>query len=71
MKKNPALWIGLATLVVVVAYVVIDTVVPKKVVIGGQTGKVGRFVKETDPEILPMVEDAAVKTVDNDIEDMA
>lgn len=70
MKKNPALWIGLATLVVVVAYVVIDTAVPKKVVIGGQTGKVGRFVKETEPEILPMVDEPAVKTED-EIEDMA
>lgn len=71
MKKNPALWIGLATLVVVVAYVVIDTVVPKKVVIGGQTGKVGRFVKETEPEILSMVDEPAVKTVADEIEDMA
>lgn len=70
MKKNPALWIGLATLVVVVAYVVIETVVPKKVVIGGQTGKVGRFVKETEPE-LPMVDEPAVKTVEDEIEDMA
>lgn len=71
MKKNPALWIGLATLTLLVAYIVVDTVVPKKVVIGGQTGKVGRFVKETEPEILPMVDEPAVKTVEDEIEDMA
>lgn len=71
MKKNPALWIGLATLTLLVAYIVVDTVVPKKVVIGGQTGKVGRFVKETEPEIPPMVDEPAVKTVADEIEDMA
>lgn len=73
MKKNPVLWITVIILILVVGFIVMEIFVPKKLVLGAQTGRVGRFVKPE--EIIPAyydapIENKAMEIIDNEIEDI-
>ena len=54
MKKNPVLWISVIILVLVVALVVMDLFVPRKIVLGAQTGRAGRFNVKPEESALAM-----------------
>lgn len=50
MKKNPIFWISIFVLAIAVTMLVLDLFVPRKIVIGTQEGKTGRFGVKPDEE---------------------